>query len=440
MRTLLNSLFASLRAHQREEPLERPPRRVWWLIGGQALLAIGLIAASTRIGGAAAAAPSAAMLLAALPFLITGLIAAAATRTGEGSNHSFNVTAVIVVSCAAATGLWCGILVTLVLGIGSYLPERRVLRLEHWVMNLLDDVLVPASAFLAWTTLHAWSGNWFVAAFGAMLLQSIVNFGVFLACARLERGPAGAAELLETLPQQLFSQLDSLLVAMTVAAHARNEWLALGLIVPPLLDALAAAERRRALVSEQNLQRARAELMTDNLTGLYTRGRFWAQLEERIGALHERGATPSLVMCDIDNFKMLNDTHGHVEGDRALIGTADALRAVADTYGGRASVYRYGGEEMSAILLDATADELLAFGERLRLAAFEALTPWGTSLSLGVGTFEGDPDAHAFVERVDRALYGAKRGGKNRVEAARPLVADQADLAAHAADDQPRAA
>jgi diguanylate cyclase (GGDEF)-like protein len=118
-------------------------------------------------------------------------------------------------------------------------------------------------------------------------------------------------------------------------------------------------------------------------------------------------------MVDVDHFKKVNDTHGHVTGDKVLKGVAEILKK--KVRGG--SAYRYGGEEMAVLLPKADLEGAAQVAERLR-SAIEAHKIAGVKVtaSFGVAQCEaGLADPPAFVERADQALYKAKEGGRNRV-------------------------
>ncbi len=146
--------------------------------------------------------------------------------------------------------------------------------------------------------------------------------------------------------------------------------------------------------------------VTDELTGLYNYRYLLERAEEEIGRAKRFGRSLSLLMIDADEFKVYNDTNGHVAGDVALAEFATAMRgAVRDID----IVCRYGGEEF-AILLPETDGE----GERT-----EQLT-----VSIGLSTYPGTAqDREALLRRADDALYVVKRSGRNRVSAS-PLGVD----------------
>jgi len=154
----------------------------------------------------------------------------------------------------------------------------------------------------------------------------------------------------------------------------------------------------------------------DGLTGLWTKRHFLTQAQSLMAAAGRYGEALSLIMVDVDHFKRVNDTHGHVTGDRVLQGVAEILKK--KVRGG--SAYRYGGEEMAVLLPKADLGGACQVAERLR-SAIEAHKIAGVKVtaSFGVAQFEpGLADPPSFVERADQALYRAKEGGRNRVEAA----------------------
>ena len=162
----------------------------------------------------------------------------------------------------------------------------------------------------------------------------------------------------------------------------------------------------------------------DALTGLANRRRFDEQLLKESRRVQRSRTNLSLLMLDIDCFKLYNDRYGHPAGDRCLFAVGQALtmslRRPSDT------VARYGGEEFSAILPDTDADGAAALGEDIR-AAVEALgiehadSPRGVvTVSIGVATVAPGqhPDTQDLLRLADEALYSAKRAGRNCVNVA----------------------
>jgi diguanylate cyclase (GGDEF)-like protein len=174
---------------------------------------------------------------------------------------------------------------------------------------------------------------------------------------------------------------------------------------------------------------------TDALTGLWNRRAFEAIARDALRTRKWRPQSLALLMVDIDHFKRVNDTWGHLEGDAVLARMAVILNAEvreSDT------VARWGGEEFVILLPEARLAEAALIGERIRIAV--ARTSFGrigpVSVSLGLTTSESaNDDVGAFVERADVALYRAKKLGRNRL-CLSPEVEDSRHSAAPSAKMQ----
>ncbi|MGZ4199248.1 MAG: GGDEF domain-containing protein, partial [Thermoleophilia bacterium] len=258
--------------------------------------------------------------------------------------------------------------------------------------------------------------------------------------------------------------------ALRAAAARQGTGEASGRIVVPLLirdqvegyiEAVDAGARRfvedevelvqilanQAVVALQNgrlYETLKRQAITDGLTGLHNHRYFYERLEEEVAKSKRYGAPLSLLMLDLDDFKRFNDAYGHPAGDQVLREIADILqrqlRRQIDV------VARYGGEEFAVLLpstplsgAQAVGDRLQRqvsvrlededgaaelVGERIRAHVAEALfgddlDERGVSItvSVGVATFpDNAADAEGLVRAADKALYFAKRLGKNRVE------------------------
>jgi diguanylate cyclase (GGDEF)-like protein len=160
--------------------------------------------------------------------------------------------------------------------------------------------------------------------------------------------------------------------------------------------------------------------MVDGLTGLYVRRYFDARLAEEVERSRRFGTEFSVVMMDIDDFKKLNDTHGHPVGDRLLRAVAEGVRKqmrAVDT------AARYGGEEFAMILPRTAMLDAYNQAERVRREIEELHVTAGDEVlrataSFGIASFpeSGATSGEALVQLADTALYRAKRTGKNRVE------------------------
>ncbi|MGB7539248.1 MAG: diguanylate cyclase [Anaerolineales bacterium] len=164
--------------------------------------------------------------------------------------------------------------------------------------------------------------------------------------------------------------------------------------------------------------------ITDFVTGIYNRRYFHEQLQLEIDRARRIGYPVSLLIFDIDHFKLVNDKHGHPIGDRILQMVArrikDELRAVD-------ILARYGGEEFAVILPGTPASSLAGVGERLRQGI--AMQPFAVddksisiTVSAGGATFPEDAnDVHRLIDEADRWLYDAKEKGRNRTRVPEPM-------------------
>lgn len=155
-------------------------------------------------------------------------------------------------------------------------------------------------------------------------------------------------------------------------------------------------------------EKARAD--TDNLTGLLNRGRFEMALGEHIKAAD----VFSLALIDIDNFKSINDTWGHVSGDQVLVQVAHLGQLHIHKKG---QIYRFGGEEIAVLFPGLSAGQALEVMENWRAAV--AAKKWRehgltVSFSGGISTWQGE-NAEQMINRVDTLLYKAKQSGKNQI-------------------------
>jgi diguanylate cyclase (GGDEF)-like protein len=170
----------------------------------------------------------------------------------------------------------------------------------------------------------------------------------------------------------------------------------------------------------RELQRANTEIERlmncDPLTGLANRREFMRKLDEAISDYSSRGIPLSIIMADIDNFKKINDSKGHPEGDKVLKLFSEILQSVTSP---RRTVVRYGGEEFIVMLPDLAGAEAAQIAEDIRetleCASRKALG-FSVTASFGVTSFESGDTKSTLLKRVDDALYSAKKGGKNLVK------------------------
>ena len=198
---------------------------------------------------------------------------------------------------------------------------------------------------------------------------------------------------------------------------------------PPVEFILPSERHRKSLVSRfasfidaatEELREANRQLevlsKTDGLTGLSNRRTIEGMI--RFACEHDTDKTPSLVMMDLDDFKQINDTFGHKEGDEALKRFAAMARRLCEETACGASMGRWGGEEFIVLMRNTDRETATDFGERLRNAFEEekwAQADVRHTVSVGVTRIHQGESADAALTRVDQALYQAKRNGKNCV-------------------------
>lgn len=195
-------------------------------------------------------------------------------------------------------------------------------------------------------------------------------------------------------------------------------------LLPSMVSALLAGIEPGAIALENALrvQRAEALSVTDDLTQLYN-SRYLSQVLRRETKRASRSGRPlSLLFVDLDGFKAINDTHGHLFGSRALVEAASVIRTSARETD---MVARFGGDEFALILPDTGSEGAAAVGDRVRdrIADFRFLRGDGLDIhltvSVGVATL---PDvaasAEGLIQAADEAMYWVKDHGKNGLHVA----------------------
>ena len=170
-------------------------------------------------------------------------------------------------------------------------------------------------------------------------------------------------------------------------------------------------------ITEQELLRKKLEKLsiTDGLTQLFNRAEIQRRIDETLSA--EGSPALSLVMLDIDDFKLINDTYGHLQGDQTIVALAQMLIDICDTDDVEFSAGRWGGEEFMLLLPHTNASAAASIAEDIR-KRFEETEYAGTqrqTVSIGVTEAREDDSLDTLLSRVDHALYEAKRSGKNAV-------------------------
>jgi diguanylate cyclase (GGDEF)-like protein len=303
----------------------------------------------------------------------------------------------LVVACAAASPWlgWvpaCATLATIAVGAAA---NRRVPRSRRPELLVLGLITVNA-ALLA--VAAAASG-------GPTSPMLTLNAVVVTAAAAYfrERGVAAVCGI----------AIAAILAASLIPHPARLlEHPALPIVTIAMVGALAVYQRVGVLAELDHRRRS----VVDPLTGALNRHALASRFAELRAQAASTGQPICTIACDLDRFKRINDLYGHARGDRVL---KDAVRAMRSVLRGFDSLYRLGGEEFLIVLPRTTIEQGSEVAERVR-AAVELARPGGldVTVSLGVAACIGsDVDYGTVVARADRALYAAKRRGRNRVVA-----------------------
>lgn len=184
------------------------------------------------------------------------------------------------------------------------------------------------------------------------------------------------------------------------------------------------------LMANRALQsRLESQALHDPMSGAYRRDAFLDMLEREIAVSRRQNSPVSLLMIDVDNFKAINDTCGHLVGDKVIVNFAahaTLLLRVQDVMG------RYGGEEFVVLLPQTGIDARLMIAERIRshIADSNVKDVPHYTVSIGIAGLGMDyPDTVSLLDAADKAMYRAKRAGKNRVISAVTETCGSTDMA-----------
>lgn len=198
------------------------------------------------------------------------------------------------------------------------------------------------------------------------------------------------------------------------------QWFMLALTLPGMIVVGKQIQTLRQLlkVTRYQLEHYEEKSVRDELTGLYNRRQIQAELEQAKLHADTRAVPFSICLIDIDRFKEINDTHGHLAGDTIL---KEFSRVALDSIRDTDILGRFGGDEFIQILRDTDVKGAVMHAERLRVYAHfldfqKILAQKHISLSIGVAQYRRGEKIIDLISRADSALYQAKQLGRNRVE------------------------
>jgi len=244
----------------------------------------------------------------------------------------------------------------------------------------------------------------------ALLVCTLVNFGLVLSGMWLTNRPPSVRAILPD-SDALGYELATLLLGIVTA-----EFLLHAPTLTPVVLGLAVCLHRSSMVTA--LHRA---ARTDTKTGLLTASAWTAHAEGVLSRSSRDGQPVTVLFCDLDNFKTVNDTHGHLVGDQVLVAVADCLRRELRDYD---DLGRYGGEEFVVVLDRLALPEAQLVAERLRAAISALHFDHDVQVTVSIGLAHHQPGHDAaglqqLLARADAAVYQAKASGRDRVQAAR---------------------
>lgn len=315
-------------------------------------------------------------------------------------------------------------------------PRQRPLDLFRWLFSGAT-ILLGTQAAIAVLALGlptypglprpTWAGFADLAVIAAALgIRWLLNYGLVVAAILISSPNTRLAKVLENFHEQS-QEIGAYAVGMLAAALAVTN--------PPLLLAVVVGvvSMHRGLL----LHQFRTASRTDAKTGFYTL-EWWGQAaRQALERAKVHGTALAVLIADLDHFKLVNDTYGHVGGDRALEAVAHALRAEVRDYD---IVGRWGGEEFVVLLLDVDEQKTRVIAERIRERIHSltvAVEPGDDSpaqtisdLTISIGAALISPDGGETIDEAireaDAALYAVKEAGRNRVKLAH-LIPRQGD-------------
>lgn len=332
-----------------------------------------------------------------------------------GSNNTI-INAETVWSVAAIVTLsvsWAGLFVAVAYTLKlfrvkrdkSSLPFRVIFNGSTVVLAVLAAALVLRNV-REWLSVLPHGPSYLAAVVAAVAALALINFALVTVVVYLVQRPATWRSILPSHEELMFECVTVILGVFTGEVLLHSPWLTPGVL------AILALLYRGAMVTK-----LQAESSTDQKTGLLN---FTSWRDATIHSLVRtaRLRQPvALMLIDLDHFKRINDTHGHLVGDQVLAAVADCLRTDLREYD---AVGRFGGEEFVVFLDNADLYAAVAAANRLRASIGEVAIDGTARVTASIGIAHSAKSAaslEALLERADAALYEAKSGGRDQVRA-----------------------
>ena len=301
-------------------------------------------------------------------------------------------------------------LTTLVIAL-SVVPEWLRRRSDWYILvfnvcNLVAPALLARAVFDA--VERSTSAGWTTGAALALVAFLVLHYGLLATVLHLARGVKAADTI----------RLDCVLIdagLLSLGAIGAALWGGYPGVAALTLLPLALAYRSLAIPALVEATRIEPK------TGLYNPRHFVAALGQELGRAARFDRPVALLMVDVDHLREINAAHGHLAGDRALVGVAEALRRSTREYDIAA---RFGGDEFCVLLPETDLDGALVVAERMRALVEETTrdAEVHVTVSIGAVAYRGvGASAEDLVAVADRAAYQAKASGRNAIAAAAPI-------------------
>jgi diguanylate cyclase (GGDEF)-like protein len=232
----------------------------------------------------------------------------------------------------------------------------------------------------------------------------------------------GKGVLYLTVGSILVSVLLTFLISTVFGNNPGVQGYSLAVIIPAIIVSITGHYNLNLYFDlEQSHQEIRALANTDDLTQIFNRRHFFELAKRELERSRRNSHALAIILFDIDDFKSINDSYGHLAGDFILKESCQACKAIVRPYDVFA---RFGGEEFIFLLPDTDTARAKAVADRLRLLIAQHVVAYNgisvrITISVGIAVFDSKKDTlDDLISRADNALYRAKRLGKNRLEVA----------------------